>query len=86
MAATPKASDRLRFVTKYLVQPYTQGSRDFERRFRRRRVFFLFDGYDRLAGNADLLSQLLLSHFVALKSKRTNVVLDIRFAHRASSR
>ena len=86
LATTPTASDRLGLVPKHFVQRHIQRNRDLEGGFQRRRVSLLFDGYNRLAGNTDLFRKFLLGHFVAMKSQRTNVVLNVCLTHTASTR
>ena len=61
-------------VLEDLVYGNVEGLRDSKGQGQRGGVFAGLDGDDGLAGNADLVGQLLLGHLAAIESKPANLI------------
>jgi hypothetical protein len=69
------------FVSEDFLQWFVEDRSNSKRQLQRRGVFLAFDRHDGLPGYTDLLSQLLLRHFIGLKAQSPEAITYLGLSH-----
>lgn len=69
------------FDVEHLFKRLAENTGDENRKFQRRRIFGILNGDDGLACHTDFFGQILLRHFIGVKSQTSDVVGNLQFSH-----